>query len=1598
MPTPCSPGTKQDATGAALCDECPAGSFQGSYSATACRTCTPGYYCGQGASAALPCPGGRYENATLALLGLAMTSADECIECPVGSYCPSGAAEASPCNAGTVAPNVGTERCAQCGVGTFQGLAGKTACERCAVAHFCPSVGATSPVPCPAGTWSSATGLEAEAQCTKVVKGEWAPTGSSAPEQCPASGFYCPGYDADAARLQAEGDNATVPGSKPVLIDNAAFRTTVNVTVVSFELDVDLALADYDEETLRSELAAYYGVPRSTISLSVGGSATGRRQLQSGSLVVAVTITPEDASDAAVQALSDSVAAQNADAAALASQLSQVSVVTASAPALESVEVEQPADCALGYWCSAGKAAPCPEATYADPTLSPSERDTLGSCLACPEESTSPPATTSVGGCLCREGYYDSAPAPDDVVCLPYFSGINASDVEVGTTLATLPVERGYWRPSSNSTQVQFCRPDGNSEDSACVGGRATGDAGGPCRANTTGPYCSQCVDGLPTPHFYEDSECKPCEEGNDQLAALLIGLCAVAVFVLVAITIRHEVKRRKRAHRASSASAGGGGGGGGEATSSTNDAEATAAAARAASSKSGSSEEEEAAEGDAVEEAFEEAAEELEQKLGGGRSKLVRRVIAAVKGAKVKVKICVSFFQVATKLESVYGVVFPQSTGSVLEVFSVVNLDIFSAFPLPWACLNIGTYRNKLLAIAGAPAALVTLIMLAGAASSFRCGGGDDDDSGKGSSTGGGSSAADGDAAAGDAADGSETRKMRRRSSMKLTRKEGTSLLRTLPFALRLSFLVFPAVSSLAFQGFNCVEVNAATGQAFLAQDLSVECEYFSGIQMPADASTRLTMYLTIVVYTLGVPLVYVALLVSARAALLTGARTPLSSALSFMADDFEPVFFWYEIIIVLEKLFLTSVMIVVRRGTLVQVVVGLCVKLTTSTVQNIASPYLRASDDLFASAANAAMIAFFIFVLLLQLHFFTDQLPDNILSQEMEQMVQMDVVAVGGGTLVAVLLALVLLGLLALLQMWAVKTAVTAERQQGLITSSQQLAVLKEVSPENDGYGGKVLFEPSMLPKGLGEHLIGPAIGSGAFGTVYRGTHHGLACAVKRLDKANFGDAEAVKAFRENAELMLAVHHPSCLGVLGVTWRLHEDHADVCVLMELGISLQKILETPSLSGAMAWGRQKLALALALVRGVAHLHSLGTQHANLKPQNVILLDAGVGSNAKLADASATDAAVARSMRDDGAPNANGSSCALDSQLYMAPEMLRLELFGPKNDVWALGCLLEVLWTHLPVHTRRGRSQQEAVAQVKAGALAPSVPAHAFIRQAVARCASREPARRPTAEELDRMLSEPDMMVEAGMVPPGPPAAFSPEERGVLSSRQSTRREVLAGGRSTRSAALPKHAALPKPQATGFKASEVAETYSHPKARVSGGSHGSHGSGSVGHGVHGGTHHATHTTKRSAYLMDEVDEKQLDRGSRLELRKAELHEADDEAERHGTKDSPHREFYHKGSEGRPSAGAAKPHGGGGGGGGGAAGPMLASRELTRGALHAAGHADDELAALEAEAARLRAEIAADVQAAATPAFVSHLHEGEHTTKHQEVAPDSMLHC
>ena len=126
--------------------------------------------------------------------------------------------------------------------------------------------------------------------------------------------------------------------------------------------------------------------------------------------------------------------------------------------------------CPKGYWCTRDEKFPCPATTY-NPLPNAFEPT---SCERCPERTetvdrgnlTEP--ATSREDCVCSAGFYL---APDD-----HTDGDRCEQsccrCPVGTTcdtasisLATLPLRRGYYRPSRNSVDVRRC-PDVRMPDS----------------------------------------------------------------------------------------------------------------------------------------------------------------------------------------------------------------------------------------------------------------------------------------------------------------------------------------------------------------------------------------------------------------------------------------------------------------------------------------------------------------------------------------------------------------------------------------------------------------------------------------------------------------------------------------------------------------------------------------------------------------------------------------------------------------------------------------------------------------------------------------------------------------------------------------------------------------------------------------------------------------------------------------------------------------------------------------------------------------------------------------------------------------------------
>ena len=517
-PASCAPGTIQPQTEQGSCTKCNAGTFMSFSGQTACFACGPGSFCTQGAPAPLPCKAGRYGDA------LGLTSSNECTVCPRGAACSTGANTYAWCNPGTFADEPGMPMCALCDPGKYQPGKNATACLPCTVASFCPSSGSTAPTPCEAGRWSGREGLVSKAQCIKVVKGEWAPTRSVAPKQCPKSGFYCPGYDADEVNEQR--------GSEPIIVESGDARQTIDASVVTFDLELAVSLEEYDAQQLqlKQHLAQKYGVRAEDIALSLVADDRRRyRALQSsgsGLLRVRFTITPAEESSKAVAELIATVREETVAAAQEVMGGAAASLV--SAPAERIIEKEVNVACPLGSWCSAGLTIECPAGTFANASLPPNQRISMGACLPCPAGATSLAGATNVDDCVCEPGKYKK-----DGACLVCPVGSNCK--HEGTTLATLPVLTGHYRTSNSSDDLRRC-PDFGPK-TACVGGMSDGE--GPCREWLRGPYCKLCnVTGAVRYYDAELSECLPCELDTMNWHSFVIGGAATLVLLLVALLL----------------------------------------------------------------------------------------------------------------------------------------------------------------------------------------------------------------------------------------------------------------------------------------------------------------------------------------------------------------------------------------------------------------------------------------------------------------------------------------------------------------------------------------------------------------------------------------------------------------------------------------------------------------------------------------------------------------------------------------------------------------------------------------------------------------------------------------------------------------------------------------------------------------------------------------------------------------------------------------------------------------------------------------------------------------------------------------------------
>ena len=198
------------------------------------------------------------------------------------------------------------------------------------------------------------------------------------------------------------------------------------------------------------------------------------------------------------------------------------------------------------------------------------------------------------------------------------------------------------------------------------------------------------------------------------------------------------------------------------------------------------------------------------------------------------------------------------------------------------------------------------------------------------------------------------------------------------------------------------------------------------------------------------------------------------------------------------------------------------------------------------------------------------------------------------------------------------------------------------------------------------LGRFRLLERIGAGGFGTVYRGWD-------ERLERPVAGEGDrgrrgVARVLRE-AQAAARLNHPGIVTL----YELGERNGHAFLVSELveGTTVDELAAERRLSD-----RDVAEIGADLCDALAHAHSHGVVHRDIKPQNVIVREGPVppGSvRAKVMDfgtASLVDA-----------PGLTATGEVIGTIAYMAPEQAEGEAAGPPADAYAMALTLYECWS-----------------------------------------------------------------------------------------------------------------------------------------------------------------------------------------------------------------------------------------------------------------------------------------------------------------------------
>lgn len=199
------------------------------------------------------------------------------------------------------------------------------------------------------------------------------------------------------------------------------------------------------------------------------------------------------------------------------------------------------------------------------------------------------------------------------------------------------------------------------------------------------------------------------------------------------------------------------------------------------------------------------------------------------------------------------------------------------------------------------------------------------------------------------------------------------------------------------------------------------------------------------------------------------------------------------------------------------------------------------------------------------------------------------------------------------------------------------------------------------------VGDYVVGKQIGAGSFSTVWHARHrvHGTEVAIKEMATSRL-NPKLQESLKSEIFILKKVNHPNII-------RLHdmiEEPGKIYIVLEYckGGDLSMYIQRHQ--GGIPEATAKYFMQ-QLAEGLKVLRENNLIHRDLKPQNLLLSSNSDSSNLKIADFG-----FARSLQPRGL-----AETLCGSPLYMAPEIMQLQRYDAKADLWSVGAILFQLVT-----------------------------------------------------------------------------------------------------------------------------------------------------------------------------------------------------------------------------------------------------------------------------------------------------------------------------